>query len=836
MERTRLQAFKELRTLLSEVLASAVQDEEVPDAFKSKANWDKLIAQTEQRLAEGWKQRFETGMERREKPRQLLDLLPPEEEQAQLLSERFINEVSYQGRHSLDDLDRQLSAIAGTDYDDSAPNPLGPLAWVEGIRGGMRQIRCSPEERDWLLARLIPLLISRITGFYSNLSTQLTGAGYGGARGRSHGGAAPRASASGDGFNPDLVAPRDTGGGGGFGEDAFGGGGDGGGMPGGAPTEGGEVLDRLFGLLSARRGGDPTGAPGGWPQGGGMPGYGPPPGYFPAPPGGMPGAMPMPGPGLPPGMPGGFPGGVAGGHTYYPGAPASYPGYPVGVPGAPAYGIPGMPGVPGGEGGEALPDGMPLVAPMPVAPWSQADIFSVLSMLQGSYAASYGRGASVVGHLHEAIGATASQIGLAGGVQAMPAQAQDMLELVSMLFEALLDGRRLDEKARAALARLVIPYVRVAMLDRRMFMQSSHPARRVLNLLVEAFETAAPEVPHYRTLREQAFDIVERIVTEFDDNLRVFEKFEEELASELEVCRRRAELSERRAADAQSGKERRQVARESVAQFLTAALVGKSLPSVLLDFLAGPWQHHHTVVTLREGEEGEGVRLSRGLLEALLRSNDAGALEDPQALRPVVVEVLASSGQPGSAADELLVELSLALAIRGAPELATPADASEFGPEPPADFDPPPPEPAAPARVLVESPDVILQHTPRQPDPEPEESYVVVSEVVLAELPDDVVERYRAYPIGTWLDFIAEDGRVTSARISWTSPISGRRILSNRRGQRMLVASPEELAEMEVEGRIRARHSESAFDQALHTIADRLEGSLALPDARDAVA
>ena len=57
MERTRLQAFKELRTLLSEVLASAVQDEEVPDAFKSKANWDKLIAQTEQRLAEGWKNR-----------------------------------------------------------------------------------------------------------------------------------------------------------------------------------------------------------------------------------------------------------------------------------------------------------------------------------------------------------------------------------------------------------------------------------------------------------------------------------------------------------------------------------------------------------------------------------------------------------------------------------------------------------------------------------------------------------------------------------------------------------------------------------------------------------
>ena len=209
MERTRLQAFKELRSLLSEVLASAVQDEEVPDAFKSKSNWDKLIAQTEQRLAEGWKQRFEAGMDRREKPRQLLDLLPPEEEQAQLLSEHFINEVSYQGRQSLDELDRQLSAISGHDHDSSTPNPLGPLAWVEGLRGGMRNIRCTPEERDWLLARLIPLLISRITGFYSSLTTQLAGAGYGGRVAR--GGMPSRAQGGGDGFNPDLVAPREAG-------------------------------------------------------------------------------------------------------------------------------------------------------------------------------------------------------------------------------------------------------------------------------------------------------------------------------------------------------------------------------------------------------------------------------------------------------------------------------------------------------------------------------------------------------------------------------------------------------------------------------------------------
>ena len=59
MENTRLQAFKELRSLLSEVLSTAVADEQVPEAFKDSSNWEKLIAQTEHRLAEGWRLRFE---------------------------------------------------------------------------------------------------------------------------------------------------------------------------------------------------------------------------------------------------------------------------------------------------------------------------------------------------------------------------------------------------------------------------------------------------------------------------------------------------------------------------------------------------------------------------------------------------------------------------------------------------------------------------------------------------------------------------------------------------------------------------------------------------------
>jgi hypothetical protein len=47
-------------------------------------------------------------------------------------------------------------------------------------------------------------------------------------------------------------------------------------------------------------------------------------------------------------------------------------------------------------------------------------------------------------------------------------------------------------------------------------------------------------------------------------------------------------------------------------------------------------------------------------------------------------------------------------------------------------------------------------------------------------------------------------------------------MLSNRRGQRLMVASVEELAAMELEGQIHIRSNDAAFDVALNALADRL--------------
>jgi hypothetical protein len=180
MERTRAQALRELRNLLSEVLSTAAADKDVPAAFKNARNWEFLITRTESRLNEAWKKRFE---ERREGKQQKatgaeLSLLADDEHDQALASEKFVNEVLQEQAEPLEDLEKQLAAMSGVAADETRENPLGPNAWADGLRTGVRDIDCSPDDRDWLMEQIMPLLAERVATFYDSLSQQIAKSGY----------------------------------------------------------------------------------------------------------------------------------------------------------------------------------------------------------------------------------------------------------------------------------------------------------------------------------------------------------------------------------------------------------------------------------------------------------------------------------------------------------------------------------------------------------------------------------------------------------------------------------------------------------------------------------
>ncbi len=442
-------------------------------------------------------------------------------------------------------------------------------------------------------------------------------------------------------------------------------------------------------------------------------------------------------------------------------------------------------------------------------PLSQREMMSVLSLLQATPSATLRAaigddGESLAQRLKSEVLSSATRLGVDPSSARLDPMDEDAIDLVGMLFDVMLDERDLEGRSRELIGKLVVPFVKVAMLDRKMFVQKTHPARRLLNSLAEAVEGNAGDSPAERVLMTKVEEIVERLVAEFNENLAIFLTLEEEFRDFLAQHRRRIEIAERRAAETQRGQEKLEQARTLAAAQMEPRMQGE-LPHAVEDFLRQPWLHHLTMTILREGEDGAGVQeanaLADGMLEELAeaRRNIVGK---PwlQAWQPALVKVFTSVGVHGDAALAAIGALhdTLQAIAEARPELERPL------PELPQVTLPPPP---APESVGVE----------------------LGSDTLLEDFDNADADRFRGMGIGTWLDFVDKDGKVQAGKLSWISPISSRLLFVNRRGVRFCVASPEELAVMVRLGRLRAHVSDGAFDSAMQGVIDRLDPQAPTP-------
>lgn len=437
-------------------------------------------------------------------------------------------------------------------------------------------------------------------------------------------------------------------------------------------------------------------------------------------------------------------------------------------------------------------------------PLSQREMMSVLSLLQATPSATLRAaigedGESLAQRLKSEVLSGATRLGVDPTQARLDPQDEDAIDLVGMLFDVMLDERDLEGRSRELIGRLVVPFVKVAMLDRRMFVQKTHPARKLLNSLAEACEGNTGESQAERVLMGKVEEIIERLVAEFNENLAIFLTLEEEFRDFLTQHRRRIEIAERRAAETQRGQEKLEMARGRASAELDRRIADATLPQAIAEFLRQPWQHHLTLTVLREGEDGasvgEALALADGMLEEVAEARRK-IVGKPwlQAWHPSLRKVFASVGVHADAATGAIDTLhdTLQGIAESRPELE---------------------------RALPELPQVALP-TPPIPDTAAVE---LGSKVDVSDFDNADADRFRGLEIGTWLDFVDKDGKVQAGKLSWVSPISSRLLFVNRRGVRFCVASPEELAVMVRLGRLRAHIDDGAFDSAMQGVIDRLD-------------
>ncbi|HNV84501.1 MAG TPA: DUF1631 family protein [Arenimonas sp.] len=431
-------------------------------------------------------------------------------------------------------------------------------------------------------------------------------------------------------------------------------------------------------------------------------------------------------------------------------------------------------------------------------PMAMEEMVSVLSLLQRQVpqavqAAMMDPKVSLAHDLKKEMLRSAKNIGLPSDQIRLSQDDEDAVDLVGMLFDVLFDERDFEQLARGLMSRLVVPYVKAAVIDRRMFMNKGHPARRLLNSLAEAVEGNKGEGPQERELLQKAENTVDTLVAEFNEDMAIFETLEQELRSFLDQHRRRMELAERRATEAQRGQERLEQARTLASAELAKRVTGLNLPPALDDFFSRCWAHHLSMIALREGPDSQPWNAALGVADALLELLPNSEHPNRRAIAPSMINmrepletVLASSGITGESAQQTIRSLQVSMESM-APQPAT----------------------------------VKIAAVPAADERKPLLSVVSNKDALDYNVEDIPVLRNLA--VGMWVHLAADDDKLHPAKLSWISPISSRLMFVNRRGVRVLVASLEELAAMKKQGKLVVREQENLFDQAMQSVMGRLK-------------
>lgn len=395
---------------------------------------------------------------------------------------------------------------------------------------------------------------------------------------------------------------------------------------------------------------------------------------------------------------------------------------------------------------------------------------------------------------------------LGGVTPTLGEEEQSRVELSGGLFGTMLRDRAYSDSVRPLLLDSILPFVRATLTDPDILLQPEHPLRRLVNTISEVCEDNEGESKWDRELIELAGNAVAQVKQEEQPSFEFYEQVSLELSERLDVHRQRAALAEKRAAEAQKGQERLEHARASAMRVCGEITQGRAMPAQLRDFLGTEWQHFLSLSMLRKGEDSPEFAAAERLGRHWMDVMDMVELGEPvpekqvEQLQQASLPIWQGSGEPESEARQRFE--GLMQAVRGFDVAEAEAESST---------------PIKGGPVNIAATDSTLVVAANEPLPQPEVDIVAFS-------PEDL-QAVSQLAVGTWLQIPKGADGVQQVKISWVSGISGSVMLVNRRGQRVAVLSPEELAMLRAEDRLLVFDSDNAVDQSMSAFLQRLSRS-----------
>lgn len=255
-----------------------------------------------------------------------------------------------------------------------------------------------------------------------------------------------------------------------------------------------------------------------------------------------------------------------------------------------------------------------------------AELYQILTQLPQSAdvqaSDNLSRGEPVVVDLHSIVENLLQQQKTSDGKPAALNESdEDLINLVSMLFEFILDDYNLSAPIQVLISRLQIPILKVVIKDKSFFSRATHPARKLLNSLARAgIGWSESDEKTRDKLYEQIHNIVLRILNEFDGDISLFEQLNEEFDQFLAKENRKATLVEQRTRESERGRIKSQKAQETVDNLLQERLNKHQVPDTIHNILTNGWSRVMFLAYLRDDVEhrwNQSVRVVDDLIWCL---------------------------------------------------------------------------------------------------------------------------------------------------------------------------------------------------------------------------
>jgi hypothetical protein len=386
-----------------------------------------------------------------------------------------------------------------------------------------------------------------------------------------------------------------------------------------------------------------------------------------------------------------------------------------------------------------------------------------------------------------------------------------LVDAVATLFDVVFDEATIPDRLKAQIARLQIPVLKAAMLDRNFFSQSNHPVRRMLDAIA-TLSVHLPDNEAGNARLEAISQIVSRVLDSFEKDISVFDA----AAAELEAMSAALEETLEETVDAclqediiqikQS--ERAELAPVIVHDFINRALKDQPVAESVREFLRRDWAQLLTTDYITEGEAGahfnSHVETMRELVWSVQLKADMDARLMLVRILPGLLkrlrEGVAEIDLPQKLADRFFATLVILHANAVRPN-AQPVPLPDISPEEIEEFA------AAPAAEATEETASVA--APAAPEVE-----------------DEFTQRARALNKGDWVEFHYDDGTFRWARLGWASSIKNTYLFSDQDGMNSFSISLNRLADKLRHGEAvlveRKSITESAFGKLMNLFRQKL--------------